>query len=112
MIEKIVYQALSTDLNIDGRIWPLFLPEKGVYPAITYQNITEIPHNHLKGASDVENSRLQIDIWAESYGEVKELFQEVKTSMNGISSLLIGTRHEYEENTKLYRVSADFSVWN
>lgn len=108
MIEAKVHQALS---GITDKVTPLMLPQNATYPAITYFNVTPVPINHLKGESDTQNARIQVDIWAESYSEVKSLYLEVKTSMSAISSLFLGANEVYEDETKLYRLSLDFSVW-
>ncbi len=106
MIEQFVYDSLK---SVTARAYPLILPEKGSYPAITYQNITDIPHNHLKGGSSAVNARIQVDIWANSYKETKDLYQSVKSALS--DSLVLGTNEFYEKETKLYRLSIDFSVW-
>jgi len=107
MIEKAVYQALK---SVTSKVTPLMLPQNTTYPAITYFNVTPVPINHLKGESTTQNARIQVDIWAESYTEVKSLYLQVKTAMSAIS-LFIGANEVYEDKTKLYRLSLDFSVW-
>ena len=106
MIEEFVCSSLRT---VIAQVHPLVLPQESAYPAITYQNITDVPHNHLKGSSSTVNARVQVDIWAKSYKEAKDLYQSVKSAMSG--SLVLGTNEFYEKETRLYRVSIDFSVW-
>ncbi|MCP3680279.1 MAG: DUF3168 domain-containing protein [Gammaproteobacteria bacterium] len=118
-IEGKIYTELtgSTLVNIQtsNRIYPMILPQEPILPAITYERRTGGQVNHLGGYANIENPLIQIDIWSTSYGTSKNLAENVHTVMNSSTSfrsLLITDDDLYEDETKTYIVSMDFSCWN
>lgn len=100
------------------RIWPLVRDEGSDLPAITHQVVTPMPATDLDGDdTTLFNYRVQVDIWAHSYDAVRTLAELVRTRMKTpattFSSLSLsgGGGDDYEPETKIYRVSMDFSMW-
>jgi len=105
-------QALLAAL-VSGRAYPLVAPDPVAKPYTVFQVIVETPQNNLDGASGLSNRRFQIDHYATSYGAVKTLAESTKTAMAGASfkSLHLSSIDFYENDTQLYRIMMDFSVW-
>lgn len=102
----------------DTRIYPLVIPQDPppVYPGITYQRITSDHVASLQGHSGLVDARVQIDVWALSYAGAKALAREVKAAItepgaDKLGGLLLTDLDDYEPDTRLYRVSMDFSIW-
>lgn len=107
-------QALLASL-VSGRCYPLVNTSATIVkPYITYQVVSNVPTVSLTGPSGLENRRVQIDIWSDTYGASKALEIQVKAAMNSAPFVNIPLLSQdfYEEETKLYRVSVDFSVWS
>lgn len=119
MIERKIYSHLSTTTAITAvvgtRIYPYWLPDQAKYPAISYFRVSGGQQNTLSGYSNLENPRIQFDVWAESYKQAKEIRSAVHSVMSqatAFQSLLIDDSDIYEDDIAVYRVSMDFSCWN
>lgn len=98
---------------VSGRCYPLNAPDPVAKPYITFQVISNIPSVSLDGPNGTENRRIQIDIWASTYGAAKTLENSVKAAMVAASfvNVPLSTGDLYENDTQLYRVSMDYSIW-
>lgn len=121
MLEAKLYTALSGSTKItitssvSTRIYPLVVPQQSVFPAITYIRVSGGQQNDLFGYSGIENPRIQIDCWAETYKEIKTIAENVHTVMNAVTTfraILISDMDFYESDVELYRESMDFKIWN
>lgn len=97
-------------------IWPNQRPEGSDVPAVVTNVIYTEPATVLDGSDgDLLNKRVQIDCWADSYDEARDLAELVRARMQteGISfgSSMLSDQDFDEPDTKLYRVSMDFSCW-
>lgn len=121
-LESKVYSALVATTRITDtvgtRIYPLILPQEPTLPAITYQRITGEKQNHLEGYANLEQVRLQIDIWGTTLTGCKTMSTVVHSVLGAapdFKALLIYDMDlsEYlEDGTILYRISQDYSIWN
>jgi hypothetical protein len=98
---------------VSGRCYPLVAPELVVKPYIVYSVISNVPSVSLDGPTDTEQRRIQVDVWGETYASVKGLEVTIKSTMAGSSivNIPLSTMDLYESETKLFRISMDFSVW-
>lgn len=97
-------------------VWPNVRPEGSGLPAVTTQVIFTQGANDLDGEDgDLLNKRVQIDCWAESYDAARTLAETVrarmKTEAASFASLMLSDQDLFEPDTKLSRVSMDFSCW-
>lgn len=118
-LETLIYALLAADSPVSTlvstRIYPLVLPQDVVLPAITYTRISGGQVSSLDGYSGLENPRIQVDAWAASYSGVKDLAAKIVTAMNGsatFSATILSDTDFFEDETKIYRVSLDFSAWH
>lgn len=58
-----------------------FLPQKATLPAIVYQVIDTLPHEHLAGIADVSRARIQIDAYADSRTEANDLGNKIRLAL-------------------------------
>jgi hypothetical protein len=106
-----------------GSIYPLLRPQTEPLPAITYQRISATRFDPLEAPMPLADARLQLDCWAKSYAEVKDLARAVRQSLNGFAGppgprpclrairAFPDDRDLFESESGTYRVSQDFSVW-
>lgn len=118
-LDEKLYTLLSGDASVSAvvvaRIYPLVLPQDVTLPAITYSRISGGQVNSLGGYSGLEAPRIQVDVWGESYAAARALAALVHTAMDGATTfraLLESDTDFFEDDTKIYRVSSDFIVWN
>ena len=110
--EAVLYQALC--FLVVGRVYPSVLPDKVPLPAIVYQEISTAPANSLDGALPLEEVRFQIDIYATSFKEAKQVFGLVQQQLLQLPErfLFDSRMSDYEPDTKRHRISADFLCWH
>ena len=118
-LEPKIYSVLSgaaaVAAVVSTRIYPVVLPQDVTLPAITYSRISGGQVNSLTGYSGLENPRIQIDVWGATYPACQTLAADVHTAMDAATTFgahLESDMDFYEDDTKIYRVSMDFSVWN
>ena len=110
-IEKNVQSTLGA--LVSGRCYPLVSPEKPVTPYLIYQNVANTPEVTLSDGIPISNTRMQIDCYAKTYGEVKSLSDAVQNAMANASYTNVPLMQQdlYESDVKLYRVQMDYSLW-
>jgi len=127
VIEEAVYSRLnkyaSVSALVSGRIYPLVLEQNTSYPAITYTKVASVHIHDLDGSAGLANPTFQVDSWAYTYPEARNLSDAVRRALQGYSGspytgtvvsgiYLTGERHFYDSEVKIYRVSADYEVWH
>lgn len=121
-MEADLYSALANDATVGGlvgigssaRVYPMILPQGSVLPAVTYQVVDKprIDTASLSGHNSRIRARVQVDCWATTYAQAKSLATATRNALlSAFTALNLDDRDLYEDDTHIYRVSADFSVW-
>ncbi len=99
-----------------GRVYPLVAPQPATTPYVIYQRVASSVENVLagNGSPPINNTRLQIDIYAKTYAESQSVADSVESAMLGWSerNVQLSSLDLYEDDVKLFRVLMDFSVWH
>ncbi len=99
---------------VANRCYPNTAPDNPTKPYITYQRISATPDNTLSGTGQLQNTRLQIDVWAASFADSQAKAALVKAAMLGFA--IKNTRQmeqdTYESDTQTHRVMLDYSIWH
>lgn len=105
-------QAILAAL-VSGRCYPLMAPDNVAKPYITFQTISDIQENDLRGFAGISKRRIQVDVYTTTYGATKALAASVKSGLaaSSLGSLHLTSQDLYEPEVQLYRVSMDFSMW-
>lgn len=86
-IEQAIYYLLSQDVElasvISTRVYPAIVPQGGVLPCVTFQQISGVRDQELEAASGFVTSRFQINCWAKTYGGARQLSNLVRTALAG-----------------------------
>lgn len=69
--------GLVTGADGKPRIYWVDRPQTSALPAITLQTISEDRPQHYQGFDGLDESRVQIDVWGNSYGEVQQVKEAV-----------------------------------
>lgn len=82
--------ATGAGAYLDGRVYPVALPQKAKLPAATYQVITA-EREHAMGADPgTVHARVQVDIYADSYISTASGRKRVKDAMSRFSGTASG----------------------
>lgn len=117
-IEALVYGRLTTYSGITAitstRTYPMILPQRPTYPAVTYQKIS---NTEQKGTSTLRDSRYQLNLWATTYAEAHSLAAQVKAAFEewhdldqtpGVNMARVaGELDDYDDDALVYRVIVD-----
>jgi len=100
-----------------SKAYPQTAPAGTVAPYCTYSRITAIEQTTLDtngGSGNTVNTRLQIDVWALSYGESQTKATAVKAALKGwaVENVLLDEQDMHEADTGLHRVMLDVSTWH
>jgi hypothetical protein len=115
MVENALFNLLNG--LVGGRMYPMVAPDSPTVPFIVYQNITNSPEYTLGNTSPINNTRMQIDCYSDTYGGVKSLVASVQSAMQAAAQAktLVNvpkmSSDLYEAEVKLYRVTQDYSIW-
>ncbi len=96
-----------------GGAWNMRAAQNTPAPYIVWQRLISTTNNSTRGPSDVQNTRVQVDVYAADYLTTKALADAVQSAVatSGINGVKISDQDFFEDDTKLYRISQDFSLW-
>lgn len=100
-----------------GRCYPNVAPDAPVKPYATYFRVAsseDVTLDDNGGIGNASNTRIQIDVWADSYGDAQAKAALVETALKGwgVENIIESEQDMYEPETKLHRVMLDVSVWH
>ena len=108
--------APAVSALVGTRVYPMLLPQNPTLPAIVFQRISAVP-DHLLGEQGWRAPcRVQLSLWAATYDAMRTLTIAVEAALRGYSGSglrlvrLLNLTDDYEPETKLYRMIADFRV--
>ena len=104
------------------RLYPARLPQGVTLPALTYQRIAGIPEVTYDGAANLSRARIQIDVWADSYGAMVELAKAIRGALSGYRGAMGSTSVTVarvlneidmpEPEPPLWRRVMDCAIWH
>ena len=118
-----IEEALVSHIKANGisRIYPLVLPQKVTYPAVTYQKIAGTFEHSMGGDSGFAYPDYQISCFAKTYKEAKDTATTIRICLRNlmlmvddiyIQALLIENEiDDYEYETEIYSVILEFRVF-
>ncbi len=106
-------QAVLAPL-VGGRSYPNLAAQDAAAPYIVYQRVVSVTNNNLLSASDLQNTRVQIDAYAKTYANVQQIAASVRLAMQGagFTNVQLSEQDFYEIDVRLHRVSLDYSIWS
>lgn len=118
----LVAQTVITDI-VSTRVYPVILPQKPTYPAITYNDDDSNYTESFDGQTDHVQSVFQLDAWSKTYAGATTLGAAMSTalknksgSFGGITiqrcTILSGPIVAYEDSVEAYRQTYIFSIWH
>jgi hypothetical protein len=116
-VEQKLYNALSNNGTLTAlvgdRIFPVVIPEKTAYPCISYQTISNRDITDMSYSEPTLNfKRIQINIYDDEYGKVKNLRDIVKTEIYANVGRVESERDNEDDKLKIFGVSLDIIANN
>ncbi|MGK5049756.1 DUF3168 domain-containing protein [Janthinobacterium sp. GB4P2] len=113
-IETALFAALRS--LVADRVYPDVAPENAPRPYITYQQVGGEAVNFVENTIPTKkNSRMQINVWADTRLQATALGGAVEDALRTIISLqptVLGAAiATYDDETKLRGTMQDFSLW-
>lgn len=83
-------------------------------PAITLQEASLTPVNHLRGASGYDANSVQIDSYAGTYTDALQIAAAIRSAMQAAGHLLQQQQEqaEPENNPELFQITQTWSVYS
>jgi hypothetical protein len=134
VIETAIRTILLADATVSGlvatRVYTGTMPQRATFPLITLKKVDKLSGLTLSDAVGPNTLRVQVDCWAQDVDGVRALADAVNGSddqttqgpLHGYSGvtgggqrinllrLLVERSTEFESDTQLYRVSADYAA--
>jgi hypothetical protein len=112
MIQTDLYSLLSATFS--GRLYPLVAPDNVTRPFAVYQRISTSEAT-IHGAGGISETRMQLDIFADTYAAALTLAttaRSVIAASLSLTSIPLIEADDYEPETKLYRIFMEFTFWH
>jgi hypothetical protein len=133
VIETAIRTILLADATVSGlvatRVYTGTMPQRATFPLITLKKVDKLSDLTLEDAVGPNTLRVQVDCWAQTVDGARALAEAVNGSddqstqgpLHGYSGtsggqrinllrLLVERSTEFESDTQLYRVSADYAA--
>ena len=109
----LVGASAVTSLVPANSITNLIRPQSIAPPAITLSRVSLTPTNHLRGASNLDSNRVQLDTWATTYASARAIADACRAALEPqfLFNGELPENYEPETDPELYRITQDWSVW-
>jgi hypothetical protein len=105
--------ALLGPLATGGAWYGMNTQDPPVYPYITFMRISSVPNVTLDGASDLQNTRVQIDIIARDVAGAVSIESALESAFFGwtVANVPLSSQDQMETELRAYRITKDYSIW-
>ena len=106
-------QALLNPLASGGSWYGVNTAQPATFPYIVFSRVVSVPNVSLRGPSDLQNTRVQIDIFSRGIAEAVSIEAALEAAMNAwaVINLPLSGFDLFEDEIRAYRVSKDYSIW-
>ena len=106
-------QSLLAPFTSGGAHYAINEAETLSYPYIVWQRIISVPTVDLAGPADLQNTRIQVDIFSRYVSEAHAVQLSVQAAFAAWTkpNVPLSVQDMYENEVKAYRTSLDYSIW-
>lgn len=94
---------------VGAEIWPITAPQTTVPPYLVFTPVGVSTEQYFASPDDVDYDRVSIDCWALDFTTADAIATAARKALEGHGYLISGFS-DYETETKLYRVTFDWST--
>ena len=108
-------QALLNPLASGGAWYGINTQQPPTLPYIVFQRVSSTANVAMGGASALQNTRIQVDIYGDRQSDCETVEQSIEAAMAAWptwQNVPLLSQDFYEQDVRLYRVSKDYSVWS
>lgn len=124
MIGKAIYSILSNDAGVTAlvgtKIYPDIIPLGTAYPATVYSVVSTTPTNVKDGASTLDATVVQVDIYSDDYSEAQSIASAIRTALDTYSGTVATVKVDscrfagestgrFGEETLIFWISQDYN---
>lgn len=92
----------------------LEMNESTVFPYATFLFVSSSTNNTFAGASDLQNTRVQVDVYSDTVQGLLTASAAIVAAMAAapFTNVHLTSQDGHEDQVRVYRRSIDFSVWS
>ena len=117
-----IHTALTSFTNLTAlvstRVYTLVMPQDSLYPAVVISKVSQLRENTMSnsGGNGVENQRCRVAIFDSTLASCEAVAEQIRLAFISYESanfkaVQVFNLDLYEDDTKLYHVVVDYSVW-
>lgn len=122
---KVIIAANGTaNALLSGRVYPGVIDNGRGFPAVAITRVSTQANSTKEAVSSVDFVRVQLDVYAKTYGEAEDTAEAVRGALDFYSGSVvsggdtvnvdhidyIGTVDNFEDNPELFRVIQEYTV--
>lgn len=106
--------AVLNPLAAGGSWYQVNTAQPPVLPYIVFSRVPSTINYSLKGPSDLQNTRFQVDLYTRTVAELVSIGTALEAAMAAalFTNVLLSARDIYETDTKLHRSCFEYSAWS
>ncbi len=124
-MERTIVSLINNDVDVDAilnkRFFPVRIPQSNkTFPAATFRRMGTSPTDSKDGASSLDTHKLMIDLWGNSYSELKDLAKKIRAAIDrksvslfGIdvdSIIFVNDKDGFSDNTDLNHLMQEYKI--
>jgi hypothetical protein len=94
-----------------GRVFQVVATQGSARPYIVWQIVSATPVNNISDPPEQDDQRIQIDIYANDQPICNQLAVAARDAIESVTHIVFGPWQDFEQDTKMYRVSFDAEYW-
>lgn len=116
MIETDIFALLGANAaGVANRVYPGVAIQDVLVPYIVFSPVVGTISNVLNGPPSINNTRMQVDVYAMSYSESRTISNTVIGLFEGWKATRknwqLSEQYFFESDTHLHRFMLEFSIW-
>lgn len=110
-VRTVLLAASGVTALVGSRVSPVMRDQSETLPCVTLTLASVAPLNHLDGAPTLDANLVQVDSWAETYTQARDVANACRAALEAANVVMNGEFDNYEPEVTEYRVTQEFSVW-
>lgn len=110
-----IYSTLSGAAGVSAlvstRISPQFAEQSEALPYITYDLIGNLPANHLEDIPTLDERRIQVNSYADTYRGAVDLAEAVRTALQPLGYLALEIDLPRDFDSRTYAIAQDWVIY-
>jgi hypothetical protein len=110
-VRNILMAAGGVTTLVNTRVSPVQRAQDEALPCVVLTLVSAVPQNHLNGAPTLDANRVQLDAYADTYADAREVAAACRAALEVGGCVMDNEFDAFEPDVTEYRVSQDWLVW-